>query len=579
MGSLHVSVSLLIINSFSRPSLESQEVKLATAESPDNSQLLDSAIEASNVVISGVGLLAPPESPLLLRAESSSDNAAFEEQQSPPEYPTDGSVVVDGDSKGKSTKRFFSSLTHSFQAVTSGMRAKPEPMVIAMCQSAKAGNLGHLKGFLAQGANINGKNDEGYTSLICAIRANQIEAVEFLLQAGASRSTSDSRAGKRKPPLFHAAECGHLEITKLFLGHGKDAKERSWSGQPFFVDVASSDHLDVIRCFLEHGADANMLTISGRSIFILAVRRGSLEHIKLFTKFGGDVNSRDINGRPAMHIALHQDRLDVIDHLLKHGGDANAVDMTGTTLLLAAAQKKNYDLMELLLSRGANPNVSDMTGRSLILVILENPELEDAQKLDLLRMLLIKGVDANKSDLWGIPLMCHVMMAGNTDFLRVFLEHGGNPNNVLKRPETTLLLYALDERRDEQFELLLKHGADPNGTDKNGRTPLLETLQSEEGTHLLKQLLESGADVNRAGQVTPLAFAKLLSNQAYAQMLVARGAVAPTRTPAPTPTPTTESSHSLECAASSETSLTLASPASPNPPEMPPPYSNSHKVG
>ncbi|KAH6693173.1 hypothetical protein VD0002_g6217 [Verticillium dahliae] len=479
--------------------------------------LLDQAVEASARVL-GMGDI------LLADARSPSPSSR---EQPPPEY----SSASDSKGKQKATDGFFSSLSHSFKAMTASLRPKPEPMVITMCESAKDGNVAHLKGFVAQGVNMNGQNEDGYTALICATRANQAAAVRYLLLAGAQLNFRDSHSGQRKPALFHAAECGHVAMAELLIDAGAGIRDSStWTGQPFFVEVASSASLDMLKLFLDHGADPNTTSINGRSVFIQALQAGSLDHLRLLRQYGGNVNARDITGQPALHLALSQNRLDIVDFLLQNGADVNASNLTGNSLLHVAVGKRNLALAKLLLERGANPNASDYVGRSLLGKLVEGAKLTDTFESELATAVLAKGADPNQYDSWGERLLCHVLEKGNTSLLRAFLERGADPNHMFRRQDTPLL-YALSQGMLGNARLLLKHGADPNKANAEGKTPLVEALVMGE-TELVRELLGKGADINKAGAAKPAALVAVLADPEIVQMLVARGAVAPAKAPA-----------------------------------------------
>ncbi|KAM0328773.1 hypothetical protein ACHAQA_005186 [Verticillium albo-atrum] len=482
--------------------------------------LLDEAVESSARVLG--------QSDILLASFTPSEDE-LSSPLPPPEYEPDN-----GKGKQKATDGFFSSLSHSFKAMTASLRPKPEPIVIAMCESAKAGNIVHLKGFVAQGVNINGQDEAGYTALICATRANQIDAVQYLLSAGAEINVRDSHGGKRKPAVFHAAECGHVALAELLITTGADIRGSSpWSGQPFFIEIANSDKMDVLKLFLDHGADPNATSINGRSVFIHALQAGSLDHLRLLRQYGGNVNARDITGQPALHLALSQNRLDVVDFLLQHGADVNASNLSGNSMLHVAMSKRNLALARLLLDRGANPNATDYVGRSLLGRLVDASKKGDTFESELALLVLAKGADPNQCDSWGKPLLCHVMEKGNITLFRSFIERRANPNQAFPYQETPLL-YAFDKGMLDHARLLLKHGADPNLANAQGRTPLMEALLLDQ-PDIVQELLAKGADINKAGIAKPSALAKVLANPDILQMLVAKGAPAPVRVPAPRP--------------------------------------------
>ncbi|OLN86136.1 putative ankyrin repeat protein-like protein 5 [Colletotrichum chlorophyti] len=496
------------------PTPTEQESRLSA---PDTHRILETAVEASQVVLTGGDVLdAVSEAGPLAAPTEGAEPVGSQLDELPPDYTPESS-------KGKKndTGNLFSSLSNSFKAMTASLRPKPEPMVIAMCQAAKDGDVRHLKGFISQGVNLNGQNEEGYTPLICAIRANNLTAVESLITAGADKACKDSASGKRKPPLFHAAECGFIPIAEYLIHKGADMKERSSSGQAYFVEIANSDQLEIIRMFLARGCDANTYSLSGQSIFIYAIKKGSLPHIKLLLEYGADINARDNTGQPGLHIAMGKNRLDIVSWLLEHGADPNVTGLTGNTMIESALHKKNYDLVNLLLTRGANPNVT-----GVLRTTLQNNDMKDDVRADLVGALLNKGADPNETDSWGESVMSLVVTLGNTDLLRTFLAHGGNPNKKIN--DETFLLYAIDHARLEHVEMLLSHGADVNAADNEGRVPLLEAVRLKDKP-LVELLLRFGADPNKMGKIKPLALAELVGDRETIAVLTERGAEAPRR--------------------------------------------------
>ncbi|KAH6672770.1 ankyrin repeat and SAM domain-containing protein [Plectosphaerella plurivora] len=506
------------------PEPDAQTTKLVALR---GRSVLEEAVTASTQVINN------SHAPLTTPSPSTPPPDALPPPDYTPSSPGEDSETAEG--KKKAPGGFFSSLTHSFKAAASTLMPKPDPLAVAMCQSAKAGTIAHLRAFLAQGVNINGQDDEGYNPLIWATRAGRADVVKFLLDSGADKAAKDSHSGKRKSALFHAAECGHLALVQALLDAGADPRERSWSGQPQFVEVASSARLDIFELFLDRGAEANTVSISGRTVFIHALLAGSLDRLRLLQRYGGDVNARDITGQPALHIALNQDRLDIVDFLLSRGADANVKDLTGSSLLHQAVHKRKYDLARTLLARGANPSDPGQMGKSLLHKLVEasiargdtstaaDGDIDEEAKLA--RLVLEKGADPNQYDSWGEHLISHVVDKGETPLLAAFLDRRADANLPFRHGDT-LLLRSLARGRVDHARLLLRAGADPNRSNPEKRTPLVEALALD-SPGLVHDLLERGADINLAGAVTPAALARLLRNKEVVEMLVAKGAEGP----------------------------------------------------
>jgi hypothetical protein len=67
---------------------------------------------------------------------------------------------------------------------------------------------------LERGADVDAKDRDGRSALICAARAGDLEAVKVLVNAGALIKRRD---GSHKTAILHAAEAGHREVV-MYLG-------------------------------------------------------------------------------------------------------------------------------------------------------------------------------------------------------------------------------------------------------------------------------------------------------------------------------------------------------------------------
>jgi ankyrin repeat protein len=450
--------------------------------------------------------------------------------------------------------------------MTAAMRPRPEPFVSALCQAATYGHTREIKGLLDQGANINGRNEDGHTALICAITSKQSETAIFLLEQGADKSVRSS-SGKRRPPLYQAVEVGDLVTAQYLLDHGAHVNEKSMYGQNYFIDVVQSEKLDLIQLLLRYGADIHARDMTGRPIIAYAVHKGNMELVRILLRHGADPNTRDYTGHPLLSMASSKDQSELVQLLLTSGADPNARNLTGTPVLVDAIQRARTDLAHVFLSSGANPNVNDLMGTSILLATIRSDKLSDADKDALVRMLLAKGANPNATDSWGLTGLAHAAAADNIDMVRVFLAHGADPNQLVHGD--TLLVNAIDGRRREQARLLIDHGADPNRADKLGRTPLLVAMQKKDA-ELVNLLVTRGADVNQTGSVTPIGFARVWGDHSILQTLQAHGAVAPAEdtlaSPAVRRRATREHGSSTAVAPSA-----TAQVATPSRPESPPP--------
>ena len=393
----------------------------------------------------------------------------------------------------------LTSIKQSFSALTAGLRSKPDPLVSALCEASRRGDVSQMAGLLKHGANIDGKNEDRETPLHCAIMANQVQAVRLLLASGV-----DLKTWSKMPAMFLAASVGHISIARMLLqrgGPGADVKAKNVSGQQYFVDVVGSGNIDGVRFLLEHGADARVKSISGRPVVVQAARKGSLGMVKLLFDFGADVNSADVAGASLVSLALEKSDMDLMELLLTRGAKPNSRRGDGERVLATAISKGKIPFAKRLMQAGADGNVDDITGQKAIISVVKGSKIENKEKVELVRMLLQNGAKATSKDIFwphmrALPLAVDNGVDG--EVIAMLLRHGADSTNTLHNGETPLT-EAINKGRVDQIEALLANGADPNLANKNDKTPLILALVKQD-LGLVRLLRQHGAELDSPGQ-------------------------------------------------------------------------------
>jgi ankyrin repeat protein len=83
-------------------------------------------------------------------------------------------------------------------------------------------------------------------------------------------------------------------------------------------------------------------------------------------------------------------------------------------------------------------------------------------------------------------LLVKAITNGQTEIVRLLLEHGANPNGTPENPSP--LIEGITNGQTEIVRLLLEHGANPNGTPENP-SPLIEAIRHSR-TSIVSILLE-----------------------------------------------------------------------------------------
>ncbi|OWK05046.1 ANKRD35, partial [Cervus elaphus hippelaphus] len=197
---------------------------------------------------------------------------------------------------------------------------------------------------LANGADINSKNEDGSTALHLATISCQPQCVKVLLQYDESWFYNRyNRVGDDSVnTMLHAASlCDCLQ-------HGAnedavDAENRSplhWA--------ASSGCASSVLLLCDHEAFLDVLDNDGRTPLMIASLGGHAAICSQLLQRGARVNVTDKNDKSALILACEKGSAEVAELLLSHGADAGAVDSTGHDALHYALRTQDRTLWRLL---------------------------------------------------------------------------------------------------------------------------------------------------------------------------------------------------------------------------------------
>lgn len=110
-----------------------------------------------------------------------------------------------------------------FALILTGMLAfgVSEIKCTSLHEAAKYGDLEVVEYLVEKGANVNEKDDDGYTPLHVAAKKGYLEIVEYLVEKGAKINEKDKSA---KTPLQLAYDNGNQEVVN-YLGSVKQEQK------------------------------------------------------------------------------------------------------------------------------------------------------------------------------------------------------------------------------------------------------------------------------------------------------------------------------------------------------------------
>lgn len=166
-------------------------------------------------------------------------------------------------------------------------------------EDTKNGNVTAVDQLLELGADIETRDDNGFTPLMWATYAGHVSLVEFFLSRGADINATDDFGGSA---VHLAVYSNSTSIVSLLVEEGADADGRDYAGWSPLHHAVGWSTPEVVKALLLHGANISSVTLQDVE-FNLA---------------------KDIPaGSTALHIAAQRSNKDALEVLLNNDPPAN----------------------------------------------------------------------------------------------------------------------------------------------------------------------------------------------------------------------------------------------------------------
>jgi ankyrin repeat protein len=171
--------------------------------------------------------------------------------------------------------------------------------------AAEIGDLAAIAAAIADGADVDARDERGRTPLMVATEARQTEAFRALLAAGADVDVQDDKLDN---PFLYAGAEGLLDILRLANEAGADPAITNRYGGIALIPASERGHVETVRYLLaESDVDVDHVNRLGWTALLEAIllSDGGPRHqeiVVLLIEAGADVDLADGDGvRPLAH--------------------------------------------------------------------------------------------------------------------------------------------------------------------------------------------------------------------------------------------------------------------------------------
>src|SRR5687768_7814556 len=302
-----------------------------------------------------------------------------------------------------------------------------------------------IRALLAQKVDVNAPDGQGTPALHWAVRVDDVDMAKLLIGAGADAKLANRYA---VTPLSLAASAGNPAMLRVLLDAGADANAIDVAGETMLMVASRVGVLDAVKVLLERGAVADAKDAQyQQTALMVAVREGHADIVKLLVEVGADVNAKTRAGQTPGWVLPNSvpgfgHGVGIVRGGLPPRGSRQPIPGALTPLLYAARDGR-LEAAKILVAAKANINDTDANAITPLIMAIVNNRLEVA------RFLLESGADIQVADWYGrTPLWAAIetrnMDVDNAtfvnsidrapflDFITVLLDRGANPNIRMK---------------------------------------------------------------------------------------------------------------------------------------------------
>lgn len=257
-------------------------------------------------------------------------------------------------------------------------------------QAVENNNIEEVRRLLSEGVDVDAKIESEnkkhrWSPLHIAAHRGYTEIVMLLIASGANLDHKDEDG---YTPLHKTAWSGNTKEATILLDSGANPNIKdNWGRTPIHLAASRREKQFVDLLIAKSSADLNLL---------IAAAMGMDDIVKLLIHNRENINIKDLaDGSTPLHNALKNGHENIAKFLIAEGADINASDRDGTKPLHLAVMKGFLKVAELLIAKGANVNCHNED----LMYPLHYAALYGHKET--VKLLIAKGADVNSMDRKG----------------------------------------------------------------------------------------------------------------------------------------------------------------------------------
>ncbi len=304
-------------------------------------------------------------------------------------------------------------------------------VTLLMCASSKKGSIEFLKYLLEQGADARATTTDGRSALDIAIVDQRPDMAKLLRAKGASID-----ADARSAPFINAVMKGDVgKIRSLSSAASLSAKIPSGplKDHTALTLAVSLDDKSTVKALLQASATGGFQQDLMYPLY-LAAQGGQNEIIDTIMKDPAVKNADSWNTTVALKLAAESGRLETVKKMIALGADVNGADIYGYTPLLYAAREGHAQIIQLLAEKGAKVNARANTGMTALILAASNGHASAVREL------VRAGADPNVEHEDGFTAVTQAIKNDNAEMIGYLLKAGADPDRKNRRGLTARML-------------------------------------------------------------------------------------------------------------------------------------------